>query len=374
MMALSGVLLVGAGAALFLVLVLLSGIRYIPNDRIGVVEKRWSLKGSVKNGFIALGGEAGFEPEVLRGGMHYLLPFQYSVHKSSLVTIPQGKIGYVYARDGRPLTAMQTLASNVQSLHFQDVRAFIGQGGQRGPQRQILREGTYAINLAQFLVVTEGKLYYHSLSKEDDAVFRQMAMLIGERGGFNPLVIKGADDMIGVVTVHDGPSLPHGQIIAPVVGDDAQTPRTYHNNFQDPERFLAAGGSRGRQLQVLCEGTYFINRLFATVELIQKTVVEVGTVGVVVSYTGTVGNDISGAEYKHGELVAVGDRGVWSDPLLPGKYAFNTYAGKVIMVPTTNFILKWSHAETGSHKFDENLSEVALITKDAFEPRLPLRK
>ena len=57
---------------------------------------------------------------------------------------------------------------------------------------------------------------------------------------------------------------------------------------------------------------------------------------------------------------------------MPGKYAFNTYAGKVVMVPTTNFILKWIQPETGSHRFDENLSEVALITKDAFEPSLPL--
>jgi uncharacterized membrane protein YqiK len=42
------------------------------------------------------------------------------------------------------------------------------------------------------------------------------------------------------------------------------------------------------------------------------------------------------------------------------------------MVPTTNFILKWTKGEVGSHKFDENLAEVSLITKDAFEPSLPL--
>src|SRR6185369_6857740 len=79
-----------------------------------------------------------------------------------------------------------------------------------------------------------------------------------------------------------------------------------------------------------------------------------------------------GDQYKHGELVKKNQRGVWNEPLLPGKYAFNTYAGKVIMVPTTNFILKWSRSETGAHRFDENLSEVSLITKDAFEPSLPL--
>src|SRR6185295_11239885 len=170
-----------------------------------------------------------------------------------------------------------------------------------------------------------------------------------------PVVIKGADDAIAVVTVHEGPSLPQGELIAPVVGDDPHQPRSYHNNFQDPEAFLAAGGIRGRQLQVLVEGTYYINRLFATIELIPKTVVEVGHVGVVVSYTGAHGADLSGTEYKHGELVGRGERGVWSEPLLPGKYAFNTYAGKVIMVPTTNFILKWTKGEIGSHKFDENL-------------------
>ncbi|MEZ4410699.1 MAG: SPFH domain-containing protein [Polyangiales bacterium] len=91
-----------------------------------------------------------------------------------------------------------------------------------------------------------------------------------------------------------------------------------------------------------------------------------------VSYTGRHGADLSGNDYKHGELVEPGQRGVWSAPLLPGKYAFNTYAGKVIPVPTTNFILKWNRREVGAHRFDENLAEVSLITKDAFEPSLPL--
>ena len=149
-------------------------------------------------------------------------------------------------------------------------------------------------------------------------------------------------------------------------------PDTYHNNFQMPDRFLNAGAMRGRQLQVLVEGTYYLNRLFCTVQMIPKTVVEVGTVGVVVSYTGQMGVDLSGMDYRHGELVETGNRGVWSEPLLPGKYAFNTYAGKVVMVPTTNIILKWIRSEIGSHHFDENLSEVSLITKDAFEPSLPL--
>lgn len=356
-----------------LFLVFLSGIRFIPNNRIGIVEKRWSFtRGSIKSGLIALNGEAGYQPRILRGGLHYLMPLQYIVHTMPLVTIAQGKIGYVFARDGRQLEPAQVLASNAAVQDFQDVENFLKNGGQRGPQRRILREGTYAINLVQFIVITEEQIYTLPLSKEETETIRNMAEVIAQRGGFRPVVIKDTDDKVGIVTVHDGPSLKQGEIIASIVGDDPEKADTYHNNFQDADRFLAAGGYRGRQLQVLVEGTYYINRLFATVEMIPKTIIEVGNVGVVVSYTGETGADLSGVDYRHGELVSKGQRGVWNEPLLPGKYAFNTYAGKVIPVPTTNFILKWIRTEVGAHRFDENLSEVSLITKDAFEPSLPL--
>ncbi len=368
----TGLLLVGAGLVGFVVLFLLLGIRFIPNTRIGIVEKRFGFKGSVKSGFIALNGEAGFQPKVLRGGLHYLMPIQYVVRLVPLVTIPQGKMGYIFARDGKLLEPTQALATNETAFDFQDVESFFKNGGQRGPQRRVLREGTFAINLVQFIVLTDERVYSMPLSREEMGVIQGMAQVIAERGGFVPVIIKDTDDKIGIATVHDGPSLAQGEIIAPVVGDDPKNDATYHNKFQDPDKFLKAGGFRGRQLQVLVEGTYYVNRLFATVEMIKKTIIDVGSVGVVVSYTGATGEDLSGKEYRHGELVARGQRGVWEEALLPGKYAFNTYAGNVVPVPTTNFILKWIRNQTGAHKFDENLSEVSLITKDAFEPSLPL--
>ncbi len=122
----------------------------------------------------------------------------------------------------------------------------------------------------------------------------------------------------------------------------------------------------------MTDGTYYINRLFATVDFRPKTVVPIGFVGVVVSFFGKEGVDTTGADYKHGELVQAGCKGVLEKPLMPGKYAFNTDAGKVVLVPTTNIILKWNKSETGDHKYDENLTEVDIITKDAFEPSLPL--
>jgi uncharacterized membrane protein YqiK len=349
-----------------------AGVRIIRSDQIAVVEKWWSPHGSLKESIIALAGEAGFQPEVLRGGIHFRTPLMFKVHVLPLVTIGQGKIGYVFARDGIPLKPEQTLARVIPDNTFSDVKSFIDNGGQRGPQRQILREGTYAFNLAQFVIITEEAIYYLPLKNpQEDATINSMWQHLNEMGGFVPVIIKGSEDRLGIVTVHDGPSMPLGDIIAPPVGDKPKDPN-YHNNFQDPEKFLAAGGFRGRQYQVLIEGTYFVNRLFATVELIDKTVIPIGFAGVVVSYYGPKGEDVSGEEYRHGELVATGERGVWQDPLMPGKYAFNTFAGKVMLVPTTNIILKWIRNETGAHQYDENLTEVGLITKDAFEPLLPL--
>lgn len=359
------------GLIIFLWLV---GFRIIPSNKIGIVEKWWSPKGSLNEQIIALHGEAGYQPEVLRGGIHFKTPLMYKVHKCPLVTIPQGQIAYVFARDGKPLEPTQTLGKIIpEGNNFQNTRKFLENGGQKGPQRGMVREGTYAFNLAQFMIITEDKLFYLPMgTRAEEMTIMKMAEMLKERGGFRPIIIKGADDKVGIVTVHDGPSLNRDDIIAPTVGDSSSYPETYHNNFQDPEKFLKAGGFRGRQHQVLVEGTYFINRLFATVELIDKTIIEVGYVGVVVSYIGAKGVDSTGESYKHGELVESGYRGVWSQPLMPGKYAFNTYAGKIIKVPTTNIILKWITNQSGNHKYDENLKEVSLITKDAFEPSLPL--
>lgn len=189
----SGLLIVGIALAIIVVLLVLSGIRFIPNNRIGIVEKRFGQR-SVRGGFIAQHGEVGYQPDVLRGGLHYLMPIQFVVHIAPLVTIPQGKIGYIFARDGEPLSSMQVLASNVTANDFQDVASFLKLGGQRGPQRQILREGTYAINLAEFVVITEEKVYYLPLSRDDVSVIQKMVEVIADRQGFRPVVIKDSDD------------------------------------------------------------------------------------------------------------------------------------------------------------------------------------
>jgi uncharacterized membrane protein YqiK len=365
---------------------------------VGVVEKLWSHRGSVSEGrIVALHGEAGYQVELLRGGLHFgLWRWQYRVHKVPLVTIPQGKMGYVYARDGEPLPPSQTLGRVVECNNFQDARTFLGEvesqdavtsRGQRGRQRTILREGVYAINPALFVVVAEDCVYglRHLLEVRETEIVASWQQQLNAIDGFSPVVVgtpvSAVDplhtgstvqvDSIGIVMVHDGPSVAAGEIIAPGVGLNAAEP-DYHNNYQDPEAFLRAGGRRGRQYVPLTDGTYFINRWFASVELLPKTVVPIGYVGVVVSYYGRAGRDLSGDAFRHGERVAEGERGVWERPLGPGKYAFNTYAGQVILVPTTNFVLHWITGKTESHRYDESLRSIDLVTRDAYEPMLPL--
>jgi uncharacterized membrane protein YqiK len=433
---------------------------YIPNNFVGVVEKLWSKLGSVSEGsIIALEGEAGFQADLLRGGLHFgLWRWQYRIHKVPLVTIPQGKIGYVYARDGEPLQPSQTLGRVAPSNNFQDARTFLlgnesAGRGQRGRQRAILREGVYAINPALFVVISEDAVYrlpQHQGQELQRLVSWQKELSLLD--GFSPVVVgaplrtqqvgtdlevaprkkrsrqaddaelkvqcpgcrksfvvRAADtgegrsikcpecgqvvrivgttipeavepldadgqltvDTIGIITVHDGPSLVPGEIIAPAVGNDAND-ANYHNNYQDPEAFLRAGGRRGRQYVPLTDGTYFLNRWFTTVEMVPKTVVPIGYVGVVVSYYGRVGRDTSGEAFRHGERVAEGERGVWERPLGPGKYPFNTYAGQIVLVPTTNFVLHWITGRTEAHRYDESLRSIDLVTKDAYEPLLPL--
>lgn len=365
------VVVVGSLLFLYLLIFKILGLRVINSNEVAVVEKWWSIRGSLKDSIIALNGEAGYSPDLLRGGMHFRTALMYKIHKYPLITVPQGQIAYLFARDGMPLSPTQTLGKIVpEANNFQNVSGFLKNGGQRGPQRGMLREGTYAINLAQFIVITPSDIKsILSTPKQEHNELISMQKTLSDRNAFTPVVIMGnsheTSDIMGIVTVHDGNPIEQGEIIAPNVGEG-------HASFQDPEKFLELGGRRGKQIQVLTDGTYYINRLFATVEFRQKTVVPIGFVGVVVSFFGKEGVDTTGANYKHGELVEVGCKGVLEKPLMPGKYAFNTDAGKVVLVPTTNIILKWNKCETGEHKYDENLTEVDIITKDAFEPSLPL--
>ena len=308
------------------------GVVIIPQNTIGIVNKKFVIFGrhrTLPDGcIIALNGEAGIQADSLAPGLHYFKwPWQYSIHGERFVTIPEGQIGVVEARDGIPLIAGRVLAKKVNCDSFQNARAFLQNGGERGPQITVIPPGTYRINTALFEV-----------SLED--------------------VLEIRDNMVGVVTTREGLPLNTGEI----AGEEIPG----HNMFQDGQAFIDGKGRKGLQEQVILAGRYYINPRFATVEVKDMTLVPIANVGVVIAYVGKPGEDVSGDGFKHGNLVGRGDRGVWVKPLDPGKYPINPYTHKVEVVPTANIVLNWATGKSEAHKLDDKLSTITVRSSDGF--------
>ncbi len=308
------------------------GMVIVPENRIGLVTKKFVLFGKHKElpdgRIIAVLGEAGYQARTLAPGLYWFMwPWQYSVQFHPFTIIPEGKVGLVLSNDGVELPTGNILGRKVESDNFQDAKTFLETGGQKGRQTSILTPGTYRINSYAFTVTIA-----------DMTLIRE--------------------NMLGIVTSMDGAPIVTGQIAGKdVVG---------HNNFQDIDMFLVNGGNRGLQPQIILAGSYYINPWAVQIEEIPMTDVPIGHVGVVISYIGEDGIDVTGDSFKHGNIVAKGYRGVWMEPLGPGKYPINKYTMKIEMVPTTNLVLNWANARSESHALDKNLSTITVRSKDGF--------
>jgi len=164
-------------------------------------------------------------------------------------------------------------------------------------------------------------------------------------------------DMVGIVTALDGQPIEASEIAGPVIAA--------HDNFQNAQAFLAGGGRRGLQEQILLSGTWNLNPWFVQVEQVPMVQIPIGYVGVVISFVGMAHEDVSGVEFKHGDLVNTGHKGVWVTPLYPGKHPINTRIMRVELVPTTNIVLNWA-SRTESHNYDAKLSSITVRSKDGF--------
>lgn len=308
------------------------GMVIVPEDKIGLVTKKFVLFGADKSlpdgRIIATKGEAGFQAQTLAPGLYWgMWIWQFSVDMTSFTIIPEGKIGLVLSKDGKEIPTGRILARKVDSDNFQDANAFLSNGGQKGRQSAFITTGSYRINTFLFEIV------------------------IVEQ-------IKIFENMVGIVTALDGDPIPQGQIAGKYVDG--------HNNFQDFDYFLEKGGNRGLQPQVMLAGSYYINTWAIQIEQNPMTDVPIGYVGVVISYIGEDGKDVTGDTFKHGNIVSKGQRGVWMEPFGPGKYALNKYTTKLEPVPTTNLVLNWANARSESHDLDKNLSTITVRSKDGF--------
>ncbi len=308
------------------------GMVIVPEDKIGLVTKKFVLFGANKSlpdsRIIATKGEAGFQAQTLAPGLYWgMWIWQYSVDMTSFTIIPEGKIGLILSKDGKEIPTGRILAQKVDCDNFQDATAFLDKGGQKGRQTAFITTGSYRINTFIFEIVIADQ-------------------------------IKIFENMLGIVTALDGEPIPIGQIAGKYVDG--------HNNFQDFDHFLKQGGNRGLQPQVILAGSYYINTWGVQIEQNPMTDVPIGYVGVVISYIGEDGQDVTGDTFKHGNIVSKGQRGVWMEPFGPGKYALNKYTTKLEPVPTTNLVLNWADARSESHNLDQNLSTITVRSKDGF--------
>ncbi len=304
----------------------------VPEDKIGLVTKKFVLFGEHKElpdgRIIATLGEAGFQAKTLAPGLYFWKwVWQYEITMSPFTIIPEGKIGLVMAKDGSEIPTGNILGKDVESDNFQDASNFLLNGGQRGRQTTYITAGSYRINTLLFQISTTD-------------------------------MVRIQESMVGIITTLDGRPIDAGQIAGKNIDG--------HNNFQDFDTFLNSGGNRGLQPQVILAGSYNLNPWAIQIEETPMTEIPIGFVGVVISYIGTEGHDLTGIDFKHGNIVEKGSKGVWLEPLGPGKYPVNKYIMKVELVPTTNLVLNWASARSEAHDLDKNLSTITVRSKDGF--------
>lgn len=346
--------------------------------------------------FIQQGGVKGIQLRTLPPGKWAIHPYLFRVSIAKVTVIPAGKVGVITSADGDQLDAGRLHGKAIaEHRNFQDAESFIYNGGQKGPQVEILTPGTYRIHTISDPIVG---------GDSNPGLFTVRL--------FDATVIT--ENQIGLVEALDGAPLdPRNYVAQPVEG---------HDNFQDSNEFISRGGQRGPQKDILLPGTYYINPL--VFKVIPETAKEVkpGEVAVVVS---NVGKDptaeireamaakvrtklereeeeqvhlaaqkldiVDGdggtideikAELASGDpadkrldqgaheayVVPEGYRGIQETVVGPGRYYVNTLAVTPIVIPTTNMTVEWT-AENISKSFDP----FAVISKDGFTMQLEVR-
>src|ERR1044071_4544674 len=325
---------------------------------IAIKERRYMGRKMPPGRVVATEGEVGMQADVLKPGLHLIrFPFEKVVRPVPLIEIGADEMGIVEAVDGEPNLPGRIFAPDrAQNAHnnFQDPIAFIKQGGVKGIQLRTLPPGLWPIHPYLFRV---------SVSKAT-------------------VVPQGK---VGVVTAADGDPLDPGRLLGKAI--------TNHRNFQDAEQFIAAGGQKGPQVDILTPGVYRILTQSGTVEgttetkpglfmvrLFDATVINENGIGLVEALDGSplnprdyVAESIPGHDNfqdGHEFIGSGGQRGPQKDILLPGTYYINPLLFKVI--PETAKEIKPGEvavivSNTGKDPSDEVRREMAAKVRARME-------
>jgi regulator of protease activity HflC (stomatin/prohibitin superfamily) len=165
--------------------------------------------------FLNGGGQRGPQIEVLLPGRYRINTALFTVEVKPATIVQANQVGLVTANDGAPLPPDELVATQVAGHNdYQDASLFLDAGGQRGPQFDLLKPGTYYINPLMFTV------------KVDDVA-------VVQRGEVAVLVSNVGADPVGQP-------------------EDRLTPGS--------ETYVVPAGYRGIQAEVAGPGVYYLNR------------------------------------------------------------------------------------------------------------------
>ena len=306
--------------------------------------------------FLTNKGVRGVQLRFITNGQYKLHPGLFQVTKIEKTKIPDGKIGVVYAADGASLKLGELVGRSVEGHeNFQKAEVFLKKGGQKGPQVDILRPGTYNIHTGMFKVEIR------------DAIAVE-------------------DGKVGCIEALGGEPMHAGDVVA-------ATPEG-HKNFQDGEAFLANGGVRGPQEAILAPGRYYINPYLFSVTPRNQTVVKQGEVAVMITNfgkdpaaeglidEGTTNGPVEGsatdpiesrlnAGSRQRHVVPAGYRGIQKDTIGPGRYNLNPLVHQIVIGPTTTRSLHW--AGDGSEKGATAFDPFEVVSNDGFAMKVEVR-
>jgi hypothetical protein len=381
-----------------LLILVVPSIRIIGPTEVGLVTKRFALSKLPDDNPIAFRGEPGYQADLLMPGWHFKLWLLYAVEKHPWVQVRAGEIGVVVAQVGRPLPVGAKSAESVSDLNLiTDLHAWLQAGGQKGVQRPVLPPGSLMpVHPVGFLVITRERVYgvpvaqqFQRLQAHGAFTYKAFGL---EESQLTVTVITprsasggGVVDTCGIVTALEGQPLPSGAIagrlgefedVKKLEGEHATdqtliealigSKSVQHNNYQDYDAFLKAGGKIGLQHDPLLYGAYLLNPFLVRVEEVPMLVIKQGEVAVIKAYVGLPTEDTSGAAFKFGSIVRPGHRGIWQEPLRTGKYAINPRCYEAEKVPTSILSLNWSEAVSEAHKLDERLSQIVAKSREGF--------
>ncbi|MGH9967496.1 MAG: SPFH domain-containing protein [Pyrinomonadaceae bacterium] len=313
-------MLLGGFVLLIILLIILKRIFVNVGAREIAIKERRYLGAKMPPGrVVATEGEVGIQADVLKPGLHLIkFPFEKVVRKVPLIEIGADELGIIDAVDGEPMPPGRIFAPDrAQNAHnnFQDPIAFIKQGGVKGIQLRTLPPGLWPIHPYLFRV---------SVAK-------------------TTVIPQGK---VGIIIAADGGALDPGRLLGKAT--------TGHRNFQDAEQFIAAGGQKGPQVDLLTPGVYRILTqsgpidggsdvkpgLFS-VRLFDATIINENQIGLVEALDGAplnpkdyVAESFEGHDNfqdAHEFIGSGGQRGPQKDILLPGTYYINPLLFKVIL-------------------------------------------